>query len=253
MAGRLAAGRQLVSGLGGEGTMHGPTVSTVFFGLGILLEGAFVVCALVKHVFLRYLPLNLYMLLCVVGNCGVYVCERTWGVHSREYFYAYYSSDILLAIFMYVVIAELFSQVFEGTDFSRYIRGAAGILLVSTALFAFISVWSSGQRMTMQFVVELEQDLNFVGVVLIYVLWGAVIKLRETRVRLVQVVLALGVYFSAVAGTYALRNLFPSMTDSLLCWIPAIVALWLPLAWTYTFVRVPEEAQLDAGHMLVTS
>jgi len=233
--------------------MHGPMMSEVFFALGVLLEAAFVVCALLKRVFLRYLPLNIYMLLCVVGNCGVYVCERTWGVHSGEYFYSYYSSDILLAIFMYLVIAELFSQVFKDTDFSRYIRGAAAILLFSTALFAFISVWSSGQRMTMQFVVELEQDLNFVGVVLMYVLWGAVIKLRETRVRLVQVILALGVYFSAVAGTYALRNLFPSTTNSLLCWIPAVISLWLPLAWTYTFIRVPDDARLEPGHMLVAS
>lgn len=232
--------------------MHGPTMYVVFFILGVLLQGAFVVCAIAKRAFLRYLPLNLYMLLCVVGDCGVYLCSRMWGVHSREYFYSYYASDILLAIFMYLVVAELFSQVFEDTDFSRYIRGAAGILLASTALFALISVWSSENHITMQFVVELEQDLNFVGVVLIYVLWGAVIKLRETRVRLVQVVLALGVYFSAVAGTYALRNLFPA-DASLLRWIPPAVGLWLPLAWTYTFIRVPDDARLEPGHMLVTT
>ena len=41
-------------------------------------------------------------------------------------------------------------------------------------------------------------------------LWGAILKLRETRVRLIELVLALGIYFSADAMTYALRNLFPS-------------------------------------------
>jgi hypothetical protein len=220
---------------------------------GLLLEGLFVGLAFARREFLRYLPLNLYMVLCAVANCGLLLCSRDFGVHSREYFYSYYSADILLSILMYLVVAELFSRVFEGTDFSRYIRGAAGILLVATALFAFISVRSSGTRVSTQFAVELEQDLNFVGVVLMYVLWGAVLKLRETRVRIVQVVLALGVYFSAIAASYALRNLFPDLAVSVLQWLPPLSGLWLVLALTYTFVRVPDDARLEPGHMLVTS
>ena len=35
----------------------------------------------------------------------------------------------------------------------------------------------------------------FVGVVLTYLLWGAILKLRETRTRLIQLVLALGDLF----------------------------------------------------------
>jgi uncharacterized membrane protein YphA (DoxX/SURF4 family) len=232
--------------------MLGSTQYAVWFSV-LLAECLFVVCALFRREFLRYLLLNLYMLLCVVGNFGVYICSRAYGVHSREYFYSYYSSDILLSVVMYFVIAGLFTQVFAGTNFGRYVRGAAAILLGLTVVFSYISAWHSGRELTAQFAAELEQDLNFVGVVLIYVLWGAVIKLRETRVRLVQVVLALGVYFSAVAGTFALFNLFPSLELSGLHWLPPVIALWLPLAWTYTFARVPEEARLAPGHTLVTS
>jgi len=232
--------------------MLGPLSYAIWF-LILFAEGSFVACALWRREFLRYLPLNLYMLLCAVANGGLYICSRDFGVHSREYFYSYYSSDIVLSLLMYAVVAELFSRVFETTDFRRYIRGAALILLGLTALFAFVSVRSEGQEFTKHFVVELEQDLNFVGVVLMYVLWGAVIKLRETRIRVVQVVLALGVYFSAVAGAYALRNLFPSLEFSVLQWLPPMSALWLVAAWTYTFARVPEEARMASGHMLVTS
>lgn len=230
--------------------MFGPTGYTIWI-VALLLEGAFVVCALWRREHRRYLPLTLYMLLCALANCGMYVCSEAYGFTSREYFYSYYSSDILLSVLMYVVIAGLYSQVFADTEFGKYVRGAALILLGATTLFAFISVHSTGQHLTRDFVVELEQDLNFVGVVLTYVLWGSVIKLRETRVRLVQVILALGVYFSAVAGTYALRNLFPGV--SALSWIPPVIGLWLPLAWTYTFARIPDEARLSPGHMLVTS
>ncbi len=220
---------------------------------GLLLEGLFVIFAFARREFLRYLPLNLYMVLCAVANCGLYLCSRDFGVHSREYFYSYYSADILLSILMYLVVAELFGRVLEETRFKSYIRGAAGILLGLTTLFAFISAAHARDHLTTEFVIELEQDLNFVGVVLMYILWGAVIKLRETRVRIVQVVLALGVYFSAIAASYALRNLFPDLEFSVLRWLPPVIGLWLPLAWTYTFVRVPEEARLASGHMLVTS
>lgn len=219
----------------------------------LIAEFSFVVCAVLRRDFRRYLPLNLYMLLCVIANVGVYVCSRTYSIHSREYFYSYYSSDILLSILMYFVIAGLFSQVFVGTNFARYVRAAAAILLGLTALFSFISALHSGSQLTAEFAVELEQDLNFVGVVLIYVLWGAVIKLRETRVRLVQVVLALGVYCSAVAGTFALFNLFPELKSGDLRLLPQLIALWLPVAWTYTFIRVPDNARLTPGHTLVTS
>ncbi|HXJ16538.1 MAG TPA: hypothetical protein VNM68_05000, partial [Candidatus Polarisedimenticolia bacterium] len=91
-----------------------------------------------------------------------------------------------------------------------------------------------------------------VGVVLTYMLWGAILKLRETRTRLIQLVLALGVYFSGTAGIYALRNLFPDLQPTLLQWLPPLFGTLLPLAWTYTFLKVPEEARLTTAGLVVT-
>jgi len=48
-------------------------------------------------------------------------------------------------------------------------------------------------------VVELSQNLYFIGVLLTYLLWGAMMKMRENRTRLMQLVLTMGVYFSAFA------------------------------------------------------
>jgi hypothetical protein len=103
--------------------------------------------------------------------------------------------------------------------------------------------------MTTRFVVELEQNINFVVVVLTYLLWGAILKLRETRTRLIQLVLALGVAFSATAGSYALRNLFPDATN-LLRWVPPVMGVWLPLAWAYTLTKVPEDARLATARLV---
>lgn len=104
-------------------------------------------------------------------------------------------------------------------------------------------------HLTTPFVVEMSQNLYFVGMVLTYLLWGAVIKLRETRTRLIQLILALGVFFSAEAACYALRNLFPSLEPSILKWVPPIAGTFLPIAWAYTFTRIPEGARLETARV----
>jgi MFS family permease len=129
----------------------------------------------------------------------------------------------------------------------RYLRVGAMLLLAATAWFSYQVVMSSSHRMLTRFVVELSQNLYFVGVVLTYLLWGAIMKLRETRTRLIQLVLALGVYFSAFAASYALRNLYPQL--AIWRYVSHLMALWLPLAWSYTFLKVPEEARLATARL----
>jgi 4-amino-4-deoxy-L-arabinose transferase-like glycosyltransferase len=90
-----------------------------------------------------------------------------------------------------------------------------------------------------------------VGLVLTYILWGAVMKLRETRTRVIQLVLALGIHFSAYSATYALRNLFPDLVVVRTI-LPPLVGTWLPLAWACTLWRVPEEARLATARLAPT-
>ena len=104
--------------------------------------------------------------------------------------------------------------------------------------------------MVSRFVVEVSQNLYFVGLVLTYLLWGAILKLHETRTRLIQVVLSLGLYFSVFAASYALRNLAPSLHAVWPYLTPAAGCL-LPLAWCYAFWRLPEEARLVPSRLAV--
>jgi hypothetical protein len=218
---------------------------------GFLTEVYVVVFSVCRKHFLRYLSLNLYMLFAALVTCGLYFCIHRFGFTSRAYVYYYYYSDSLLYILMYFVIIQFYQQVFVEMRVSRYVRGAAAMLLAATALFSYIVVHQNKDHLTTRFVVELEQNLNFVGVVLTYLLWGAIVKLRETRTRLIQLVLALGVYFSATAGSYALRGLFPGLEAHVLRWLPPLMGVWLPLAWAYTFTRVSEEAQLATARLAV--
>src|SRR5882762_9512523 len=116
----------------------------------------------------------------------------TYGFRSSEYGYFYYYSDLLLTIGLYFALIGLYSYVFEEMGAEQYVRFGALLLLLGTAGFSFAIVQQSSSRIMGHLVLEASQNLYFVGLVLTYVLWGAMLKLRETRTRLIQLVLALG-------------------------------------------------------------
>jgi hypothetical protein len=224
----------------------------VFALLSLLAAAYVVVCLSFSKNKLRYLSLNLYMLAVVGATMGQEVVLMRWGVTSAAYAYVYYYTDALLTISLFFVIMSFYQQVLQQMAVGRYVRWGAVMLLSGTALLSYLIVRRMPHdHVTERFVVEMSQNLYFVGVVLTYLLWGAVITLREARTRLIQLILALGIFFSSDAAGYALRNLFPSphLEANFLKWVPPIAATFLPLAWAYTFTRVPEEARLETARV----
>jgi hypothetical protein len=217
------------------------------------LEIGVVACAVYRRDFLRYISLNFYMLCAVAQQCAEYVCFSRYGVASRQYYFVYYYTNSLVTIVMFFVIIHLYQQVFAQMNASGIIRRTATVLLAMTSLFSYLVVHQHRASLTDHFVVELGQNIYFVGMVLTYLLWGAVFKLGETRSRLVHFVLGLGIYFSGTAGAYALRNLFPGLQPVFLHWVPPLVGAWLPLAWAYTFLKVPEDSRFVTARLVVAS
>lgn len=211
--------------------------------LGSLLELSVVVCALAKHTFRRYLCLNLYMLFDILVGLLRFQVLSHFGWSSDEYRYCYYYSDAVLTIFLYLALISLYLQVFDEMKAEKFLRFAAVVLLGGTALFSYGVVEQSQHRMLTAFAYELSQNLYFVGLVLTYVLWGAILKLRETRIQLMQLVLSLGVYFSTFAATFAFHNVLPQM-NSFIPYILQGMGCLLPLAWGYAFLRLSPEARM---------
>jgi len=231
--------------------MPGPLQFAIWF-LGTLLEVAVVVCAVKKGLFRRYFFLNLYMVLSAAVSVGRYRVLMTNGFDSEVYRYFYFYSDALLTIVLFFALISLFSYVFQEMRVENYVRMGAVLLLGGTAWFTYAVVNQSSARIVTHFVFELSQNLYFVGLVLTYVLWGAILKLRETRALLVQLVLSLGVYFSAYAASYAISNLRPNLFSYVSFLVPVIGCL-LPLAWAYAFWRVPDDARLATARLTVVS
>lgn len=209
-----------------------------------------VVCAVSRGSFRRYLALNVYMLAASFVNIARFKVFFTYGLASTEYVYLYYYSDLLLTIGLYCALMSLYAHVFEEMRAERYLRMGALLLLLGTAAFSFAIVVQSSNKIMSRFVVEASQNLYFVGLVLTYVLWGAMLKLRETRTRLIQLVLSLGLYFSVFAASYALRNLYPSL-HNVWPYLTPISGCLLPLAWAYAFWQIPDDVRLAPSRLAV--
>lgn len=228
--------------------MPGPFDYSIWI-LCTLLEASVVVCALLRRSFWRYFTLNLYMMASLATSVGRYVVLARSGFNSDEYAYFYFYSDAILTICLYFALMGLYSIVFEELGAGTYVRAFSMLLLAGTALFSYGVIHQSENRMVTRYVVEMSQNLYFVGLVLTYVLWGAVLKMRETRARVIQFVLSLGVYFSLYAANYALLNIYPNMSYRM--HLPQLISTLLPLAWCYAFLRFDEDARLAPARLAV--
>lgn len=218
--------------------------------VGMGVQVCFVTCSLIRGSFLRYFFLNLYVILALFADLIRQAVLRFYGLDSPQYMYAYFYTDCLLTIALFVAVISLASRVFAELNLSRYVRLLAVLLLLGTAGFSYAVVAQSTDRLATRFAVELSQNLYFVGLVLTYLLWGAVLKLQETRTRLVQMVLSLGLYFSAYAGSYALLNLNLAPRFEIVQYLPPLIGCFLPISWAVTIMRHSEEARLTPARLV---
>lgn len=215
-----------------------------------LLEVAVLVCAIKKQALRRYVFLSVNTAASLAVSIARYNILTHYGFTSKEYLYFYFYSDALLTITLYFALVSLYSLVFAELQAARYVRLGTVVLLSGTALFSYGVVQQSNARLVTHFVVELSQNLYFVGLVLTYILWAAVLKLRETRMRLIQLVLSMGVYFSLFAANFAMQNLY-HMRGSFFEYLTPLFGCFLPMSWAYTFWRVPEEARISPSRLAV--
>jgi hypothetical protein len=227
----------------------GPIDYALWF-LSALAEAGALVCACKGHALRRYFTLNVYLFACFVATTGRYVIFSQYGFLSYQYKYFYFFSDILLSICFYLALMGLYSHVFSEMGVSRYLRVGALLLFAATGIVSHqMAAAAFGQRLgPFHVVAELSRNLYFVGLVLTYMLWVAMMKLRETRTRLIQLIAAQGVYVSALAANFAL----PQSTwghSVIWAYLPPLMSILLPVAWGYTFAGVPEEARLATARV----
>jgi hypothetical protein len=215
-------------------------VAAEMFSLACIVRGK----AIAEH-----FTLILYLCACLAGEFGAHAILQSSGYNSDAYYYFFFYSKSVLTICLYFVLMGLYSHVFSDMGAGKYIRGGAALILAGTAGISYYMVMASSDRLVTHFAVELGQNLYFVGVILTYLLWFAMSKLRENRTRVTQLVLSMGVYVSLSAGSYALNNLYPYHHEFWKYYFP-ITSMWLPLSWAYTFLKVPADTRLATAKVL---
>ena len=227
--------------------MPGPVDYIIWFA--VLFADLFcLACLLKKKAFSRHFTVALFLFASVVVGVLRYLILVSAGPSSESYYYFYYDSDAVLTICLFFVLMGFYAHVFSEMGASKMVRSGAMILLGGTALMSYHMVAASSDRMVTRFAFELSQNLYFVGVVLTYLLWGAMMKLHENRTRLMQLVLVLGVYLSAFAASYALRNMHPYLV--LWQYLIHLMAMLLPVSWAYSFLKVPEDARMATARVV---
>jgi len=214
----------------------------------IVVELVSLLCVLRQKALKQHFTLVIYLCANFATDAAGYSILRTSGFESNVYYYFYFYSQFLLTICLYFVLMNLYSLVLSEMGVAKQVRAGAMLILAGTVGISYYLVASSSQRFVTRFVLELGQNLFFVGVVLTYVLWCAMAKLRENRTRLMRLVLSMCVYVSLSAGSYALLNLYPNHT--FWQYYFPITAIWLPASWAYTFMKVPEDARLATARVL---
>jgi hypothetical protein len=227
--------------------MLGPVDYAVWL-LVTLTDFFCLLCLIKRKAYTKHFTILIFLSASITVSVARYFILVASGLKSSSYFYFYYYSDAVLTLCLYFVLMSFYSQVFSQMGVGKMLRAAALLVLGMTALISQHMVSSSSDRLLTKFAYELSQNLYFVGVVLTYVLWGAMMKLHENRTRLMQLVLGLGVFLSAFAGSYALRNMYPDL--AIWRYFIHIMAVWLPASWAYTFLRVPEDARMATAQVV---
>ncbi len=208
--------------------------------LSVLLALGVVVISTRQGFFNRYLFLNVYLLTNVGFTLGCYYVRSLYGYRSVEYFDFYYTGDAIPNIVGYLVIGSFFDRLLRHSTFHRYVRPTLTIFFVLIAGISAFFIAGSVDRLYPRFVIELQQNLYFVGVLLTFLFLMSVSYLDVRNRRFTLLVSGLGIYFAAHAANYAIRFLFPSLSALTLI-VPPLAYNFMVGLWLYTFLRVPEE------------
>ncbi len=208
--------------------------------LGVATTLAAVLACVRCGCFRKYSVLNLYLLINLAFTLGCYYVIHTFGYNSYEYFYFYYTGDAIQNVAGYLLIGSFFDQLLRESAFHKYVRPTLAICFLLIAGISALFIAGSVEHLYSEFVLELQQNLYFVGVLLTFLLCMCVSYLNIRSRRFTLLVSGLGIYFAAHAASYALRFLFSGLEAPMRV-VPPLAYSFMVGLWLYTFLRVPEE------------
>ena len=228
------------------------TVDLVLFVAVEALALTFIALSISKRSFRRYLYLNVYTAAMVGCDVGRTLSLRAFGLKSIEYFLAYYLTDFLLVVLLYMAILSVFDIVLQDSPFRAQARLAFIFFfaIVAGVSYAFVSNSRSLFNGRSILILEFQQNMYFASVVLTALMCISLVYLRVQDPQLRMVVGALGVMGALQAAQFAFSNLLPKEffkpAWEVIKFVGPVATVTMLAMWCYALTRVKAAARVEA-------
>lgn len=226
--------------------MSGITASDLLVYAGYSLEAGLLVYLVARGHAKRFWELVLYLAISSgVGVGRLYILHH-YGLASSRYWNCYWTTDLLLVLAAFVVVASFFRRACsENREMWQFVRLLLGTVLVAITFVSFFSLSSHKDKVFSLFIVQFSQNLYFASLVLTTLLYLMTVKMEVADEKLGMLVCGLGIEFAGPAAGLALFYLARGAELSRLVGVYffPLCDIGMILTWFYAVSRVPDLAK----------
>jgi len=227
--------------------MSAITASNLLSYAGYILEAGLLVYLLVHGHAKRLWELVFYLLMSLSVIAARSYTLHHYGLGSSQYWNCYWTTDLLLVLAAFVVVASFFRRACsENPEMWQFVRLLLGTVLVAITIVSFFSLSSHKDKVFSLFIVQFSQNLYFASLVLTTLLYLMTLKMEVADERLGMLVCGLGIEFAGPAAGLALFYLARGAELSRLVGVYffPLCDIGMILTWFYAVSRVPDLAKV---------
>ncbi|TAM83117.1 MAG: hypothetical protein EPN47_06665 [Acidobacteria bacterium] len=225
--------------------MSGIVTSDLLSYAGYILEAGLLVYLLVRGYGKPLWELVLYLAMSLgVAGARSFTLAR-YGLASPQYGNCYWTTDLLLVLAAYVLVASFFRRACShNREMWNFVRLLLGTVLLAIAVVSYFSLSNHQGKLFSFFIVEFSQNLYFASLVLTTLLYLMTLKMDIADERLGMLVCGLGIEFAGPAAGLALIYLSGGAEISRVIGVYffPLCDIGMILTWFYAISRVPSTA-----------
>lgn len=213
---------------------------------GYLAELALLVALVRRHKWSRDVVLALYAIgfILLDGAARLYTLYH-YGAQSKQYFYCYWITDVLLTLGAFLLICAFFRWAYaDKKEIWSFVRTMLGAVFTGILVVSYLSLSAHYDHLFGRFIIELQQNLYFACLILNTVLFLLLQQRQSEDSELSLLVCGLGIEFAGAAAALALAYLTPGGHDAgvLAPYVFQFCNIGMFLTWLYAVTRKEELA-----------
>lgn len=236
--------------------MGGIFASDVLNYAGLILEAGLLVYIVARGRVRLHWEVAFYLGASVSLNVVRFYSLQRYGVASSQYWNCYWTTDLLLVLAAFVVVASFFRRACsQNAEMWQFVKLLLGAVLVAIAVISYFSLSSHKDQIFSFFIVEFSQNLYFASLVLTTLLYLMTLRMEIADERLGMLVCGLGIEFAGPAAGLAFFYLTRGAELSRLVgvYFVPLCDVGMILTWFYAVSRVPglakpSRARAEATH-----